>query len=507
MISMNRFITAACPHAGNRTGASHSFARGFGGFGGGGFRGGGFSGGGFSGGGFHAGGFEGGGYHADSFGGGGYHADSFSGGGYHADSFGGGGFHADSFGAGGVMADSFAAADIVPAVQRRRLPRGRLTAGSVNRGQLNSFLGLPTDGGFHAAAGAEGHVYQGPGGTTIAHGAAGVQGAAVGPNGAAAGGRYASGTAIRGPEGNVYTHETTAGRGIAAGPNGVAAGHYAAGGRPSTARRSPGMAMRPMARTPGRPPITIPRPWPAGTGSTATIFTRRAGARSIPGRGRPRATPPPIGPRLPGRRPIGLRWDRGWAMPTPNRTATITAIRSSTRTATSTTAASRPAPRNSITRRPRTSPPPPPVATPLPDAQWLPLGVFGLMANGKKTPDMVFQLAVDKNGTIRGNYFDQVTQNNLPVTGAVDKHSQRVAWKVATGQGLVVETGLDNLTQDESTALVHFGADRTEQDLLVRIKQPADGQDQRITVVPTRSLRQVWSLFATTFLTRTSHEF
>ena len=98
------------------------------------------------------------------------------------------------------------------------------------------------------------------------------------------------------------------------------------------------------------------------------------------------------------------------------------------------------------------------------------------MANGKKTPDMVFQLAVDKNGTIRGNYFDQVTQTNLPVTGAVDKKSQRVAWKVAAGQGLVVETGLYNLTQDESTALVHFGADRTEQDLLVRIKQPADGQ-------------------------------
>ena len=97
----------------------------------------------------------------------------------------------------------------------------------MNRGQLNSFLGLPTDGGFHAAAGAEGHVYQGPGGTTIAHGTAGVRGAAVGPEGAAAGGRYASGTAIRGPEGNVYTHDTTAGRGVAADSNGVAAGRYA----------------------------------------------------------------------------------------------------------------------------------------------------------------------------------------------------------------------------------------------------------------------------------------
>ena len=98
------------------------------------------------------------------------------------------------------------------------------------------------------------------------------------------------------------------------------------------------------------------------------------------------------------------------------------------------------------------------------------------MAADKKTPDMVFQLAVDKSGTIRGNYYDQVTQTNLPVTGAVDKKSQRVAWKVTGGQGLVVETGLYNLTQNESTALVHFRADRTEQDLLVRVKQPSADQ-------------------------------
>ena len=66
-----------------------------------------------------------------------------------------------------------------------------------------------------------------------------MQGAAAGPCGVAAGGRYASGTAVRGPKGNVYTHETTAGRGVAAGPNGVAAGRYAGSGRPSTAQRSP----------------------------------------------------------------------------------------------------------------------------------------------------------------------------------------------------------------------------------------------------------------------------
>ena len=37
------------------------------------------------------------------------------------------------------------------------------------------------------------------------------------------------------------------------------------------------------------------------------------------------------------------------------------------------------------------------------------------------------------------------------------------------------ETGLYNLTQEQTTLLVHFGKDRTEQYKLFRIEQPADG--------------------------------
>ena len=71
------------------------------------------------------------------------------------------------------------------------------------------------------------------------------------------------------------------------------------------------------------------------------------------------------------------------------------------------------------------------------------------MPETKKTPDMIFQLSVNKQGVIRGNYFDQVTQANLAVTGQVDKKNQRVAWSVGSGKGIVVETGLYNLTQDD----------------------------------------------------------
>ncbi len=105
---------------------------------------------------------------------------------------------------------------------------------------------------------------------------------------------------------------------------------------------------------------------------------------------------------------------------------------------------------------------------------WLPLGVFGLVAEGQKTPSMIFQLAVDKAGAIRGNYYDQVSDTTVPVTGAVDKRDQRVAWTVGNNQKLVIDTALYNLTQNASTALVHDGSGQTEQYVLVRMKQPED---------------------------------
>jgi hypothetical protein len=36
----------------------------------------------------------------------------------------------------------------------------------------------------------------------------------------------------------------------------------------------------------------------------------------------------------------------------------------------------------------------------------------------------------------------------------------------------VFEAGIENLTKDQTPVLVHFGADRTQQWLLVRVQQP-----------------------------------
>jgi uncharacterized protein (TIGR03000 family) len=113
-------------------------------------------------------------------------------------------------------------------------------------------------------------------------------------------------------------------------------------------------------------------------------------------------------------------------------------------------------------------------AAPPPDEKgdaWQPLGIFSLVQGEQSDTSAVFQLAVDKAGIIRGNYYNVLTDTTLPVRGAVDKKTQRASWVVGDQTTTVYDTGLVNLTKDESPLLIHFGKERTQQWLLVRIKE------------------------------------
>jgi hypothetical protein len=105
--------------------------------------------------------------------------------------------------------------------------------------------------------------------------------------------------------------------------------------------------------------------------------------------------------------------------------------------------------------------------------EWLPLGIFAVIADENQTQtDKVVQLAVNTEGVMRGNYHDLLADKVTPIVGAVDKETQRVALKIEGNNDLVVETGLYNLTNDEAPVLVHFGADRQEARIFIRLKQP-----------------------------------
>ena len=70
-----------------------------------------------------------------------------------------------------------------------------------------------------------------------------------------------------------------------------------------------------------------------------------------------------------------------------------------------------------------------------------------------------------------GAYQNVLSGDKSPISGQVDKKTQRVAWRIGSNN-TVIETGLQNLTQDVAGCLVHFGPDTTQTWLLVRLKQP-----------------------------------
>lgn len=85
----------------------------------------------------------------------------------------------------------------------------------------------------------------------------------------------------------------------------------------------------------------------------------------------------------------------------------------------------------------------------------------------------LFQLAVNKAGILRGNFYDALSDTALPIYGSVDKKSERAAWTIGDRKEPIFEAGLANLQKSETAVLVHFGTERTQQWTLVRIEPPA----------------------------------
>jgi hypothetical protein len=108
------------------------------------------------------------------------------------------------------------------------------------------------------------------------------------------------------------------------------------------------------------------------------------------------------------------------------------------------------------------------------ETDWMPLGSFAVSNETDGEPTTFVQLAVNKQGVIAGSYFNSVTDETLPVTGAIDPKTQRAAWYVGDNRKTVFETGAYNLTSSETQVLVHFAPDQTQTWLLVRMEQPKE---------------------------------
>ena len=109
-------------------------------------------------------------------------------------------------------------------------------------------------------------------------------------------------------------------------------------------------------------------------------------------------------------------------------------------------------------------------------ADWLPLGTFALSTSANDAEaSRIVQLAVNKDGVVSGTLYHAETDRTDTVQGRVDKQSQRVAMMLVDRPEVVLETGLYNLTQAEAPAMIHFGTEKSEPALLVRLEEPAAG--------------------------------
>ena len=345
-------------------------------------------------------------------------------------------------------------------------PNGNVHAGGVKGGSVT------TAGGASAAAGSRGSVTAGPGGAVVSGGRAGtatgrggttISGgsrgtAAVGPGGAAASGGRAG--AITGPGGTTVAGGS---HGAAAvGPYGAAAGRTGAGG----AVAAGGAAY-------------------AGTRYMGTGALQNQGANVRRNFGYYNAFSPGWYNRYPGAW-AAAGWAAGaaWRAPIWNNCASYVGYPDDTPATyynygdnvtyqdgnvymgdqVAATEADYAQQATNIADTGRQAQPPA-------SEQWQPLGVFAMVKGDETTSNDIFQLAISKDGVVRGNYYNAVSDNTTPLYGSLEKKSQRIAWTIGDKKEPVYETGLYNLTQPQTTMLVHFSNDHTEQYNLFQVPQ------------------------------------
>lgn len=104
---------------------------------------------------------------------------------------------------------------------------------------------------------------------------------------------------------------------------------------------------------------------------------------------------------------------------------------------------------------------------------WLPLGTFSMsITPDEANPPRVIQLAVNKQGLVSGTVYNRNSDKLYTVQGRVDQDTQRVAFTIGEQTDTVLETGVYNLTQEQTPVLVHYGPDQTATYLFARLPNP-----------------------------------
>ncbi|QDU61365.1 hypothetical protein Pan216_22210 [Planctomycetes bacterium Pan216] len=87
---------------------------------------------------------------------------------------------------------------------------------------------------------------------------------------------------------------------------------------------------------------------------------------------------------------------------------------------------------------------------------FMTIGIYGLVPAGEAEATRMVQLTTDPEGTIRGTYFDVLTQNKGSLSGQIDKSTRAVSWTLGENGKVTFNTTLDDLTKPESKVSVDY---------------------------------------------------
>lgn len=103
-----------------------------------------------------------------------------------------------------------------------------------------------------------------------------------------------------------------------------------------------------------------------------------------------------------------------------------------------------------------------PSTTPIADGGgWMPLGSFELKLDGQTVATRLIQLAVDRQGILRGTYYDIAADSTKHITGSVDKATLRASWTIGERGLAVYEMSLDALSSPEGQLTVRYANGQT----------------------------------------------
>jgi len=85
---------------------------------------------------------------------------------------------------------------------------------------------------------------------------------------------------------------------------------------------------------------------------------------------------------------------------------------------------------------------------------WLPVGIYTL-ATSKDTPALLMlQLVVDHQGTLRGVYYDSITDTSHNIVGKLNPSTQVAQWRLESSDQVTFQAPLDELTRSAGTLQV-----------------------------------------------------